>query len=189
MLIKFFITLLLIYFYDLAFAIETVKNVDLKRTMGTWYEIASIPNKWQADCYKNTKSTYTPNKSGSFDLTKSCIRKNGRVETIKGEGHVTNKETNAEYKVSFVPILHLFGWFTGQYKMLIVDPDYKFALVGEDNMEYGWIMARQPVIHYRDLALIESQMRRMGYDSCKFMITIQESGPHQESKPLCDAVK
>ena len=187
--LKILITFMLICSYELVFGIETVKSVDLKRTMGTWYEIASIPNKWQADCYKNTKSVYTPNKNGSFDLTKSCIKKNGRGAEISGEGNVVNKETNAEYKVSFVPLLHLFGWFTGQYKMLLVDPDYRFAVVGEDNMEYGWIMARQHSIHYRDLAMLESQIRQMGYDSCKFLITIQERGPYQESKPLCEVAK
>lgn len=186
---KLFMTLMLIVAYKGAFALETVPRVDIKRCMGDWYEIASIPNLWQADCYKNTKSHYGANSDGTFDLKKSCLTKGGQKKEITGTGLITNKETNAEFRISFIPILHYLGWFTGQYKMLLVDPEYRFAVLGTDSLEYGWILARLPNIPPRELAQIETQIRQMGYDSCKFKITIQERGPHMQAKPLCEVVK
>ena len=184
-----FVCLLVLFCCQIVFAIETVKNVEINRCMGTWFEIASIPNRWQADCYKNTKSHYAPNQDGTFNLRKSCITKSGQLKEISGTGEVTNPITHAEFKVSFIPLLSFVGWFTGQYKMLLVDPQYRYAVMGEDRLEYGWILARRSNIPNRELAEIEKQIRLMGYDSCKFLITAQESGPRHERKPLCEVVK
>jgi apolipoprotein D and lipocalin family protein len=186
---KLLVILLVITSFKLAFAIETVKTVDLSRTMGTWYEIASIPNMWQADCNKNTKSSFSPKKDGTFEVKKSCITKTGQQKQNTGEGIVIQNKTSAEYKVNFVPLLHFLGWFTGLYKMILLDPEYRFAVIGEDKFEYGWILARRQNIPPRDLAEIETQVRALGYDTCKFMITIQERGPHHENVTLCQAVK
>ncbi len=40
-----------------------------------------------------------------------------------------------------------FFWpFRGDYWILYIDPDYRFAIVGSPNYEYLWILLRTPFI-------------------------------------------
>jgi apolipoprotein D and lipocalin family protein len=39
--------------------LQTVAAVDIKRYMGTWFEIARTPNMYQKNCVGEVKATYT----------------------------------------------------------------------------------------------------------------------------------
>ncbi len=181
---------LVIVFSSPAFAIETVPSVDLSRYLGKWYEIASIPAWFQKKCVKNTTAEYKLLDFGKIDVINSCTKKDGTVSVANGIARVVNKNTNAELKVSFVPLVNHFGWFAGQYKVLVLDPDYQYVVVGEDKLSFGWILSRAPSLSIDILAQLEKEIRRLGYDSCKFLISKQENGSFLESGvPLCQVVK
>ena len=170
-------------------AVETVPNVDLNRYLGKWYEIASIPSSFQKKCVKNVTAQYRLLDFGKIDVVNSCLKKNNKTEVANGIASVVNTHTNAELKVSFVPFFNHFGWFAGQYKILELDRDYKFSLVGEDKLKYGWILSRTPTLSQDTLVELEKTIRRLGYDSCKFMTTIQDQGAFNQRRPLCEVVK
>jgi len=89
--------------------LEVVQQVDLGRYAGTWYEIASFPQRFQRGC-ENTKAVYALRQDGTVEVMNSCFR-NNRVDAIKGKAWVVDTATNAKLKVSF------FWPFRGEYPL------------------------------------------------------------------------
>lgn len=170
-------------------AVETVPHVDLNRYMGKWFEVTSIPARFQKDCIKNVTAEYKLLENGKVDVINSCDRKSGKKQVAHGLAQVRNPQTNAELRVSFVPFFNHFGWFAGQYKILKLGAEYEYVLVGEDKREFGWILSRTPEISLDTLAEIEKEIRRQGYDSCRFLTSLQDGGSFRERLPLCRVIK
>lgn len=181
---------LTVLFFTSSFAVETVSSVDLNRYLGKWHEIASIPAFFQKKCIKNTTAEYKLLDFGKIDVINSCTKKDGKVEVANGIGRIVNTQTNAELKVSFVPFFNHFGWFAGQYKILVLDSYYQYVVVGEDSYKFGWILSRTKSLSLDTLAELEKEIRRLGYDSCKFLTSRQDNGgTFTEQLPLCQVVK
>src|SRR6059058_3334665 len=51
--------------------LRTVAHVDLSRYLGTWYEIASFPQRFQRGCTA-TKATYSLRADGDIDVMNQC---------------------------------------------------------------------------------------------------------------------
>lgn len=183
------ISLLSLLFTPLAFAVETVPAVDLDQYVGKWYEVASIPAFFQKKCVKNTTAEYKKLKNGKISVINSCTQVNGKVQVANGIASVKNTETNAELGVSFVPFFNQFGWFQGQYKILALGANYEYSLIGTDSRKFGWILSRTPAISIDTLAVIEEEIRRQGYDSCQFLMSLQTGGNFDKRTPLCEVVK
>ena len=87
---------------------RTVPSVDLESYLGTWYEIARYPNRFQKGCTGSTAS-YSLRDDGRIAVVNTCT-KGGRVEKASGKAWVVDTGTNAKLKVSF------FWPFSGQVK-------------------------------------------------------------------------
>jgi apolipoprotein D and lipocalin family protein len=171
-----------------AFAVPTVDFVDLNNYVGKWYEVASIPASFQKKCVKNTSAEYRVLELGRIDVVNSCVKADGTLNVANGIAHVVNKETQAELKVSFVPLFSFFGWFAGQYKVIALGDKYEYSVVGTDSLEYGWILSRTASLPLTTLVALEKKITSVGYDSCKFLTSIQDGGTTSRV-PLCEAVR
>lgn len=172
-----------------AHAVPTVSYVDLTRYVGKWYEIASIPASFQKKCVKNTTAEYRTLDYGRIDVINTCAKADGTLNVANGIAHVENTTTQAELKVSFVPILSFFGWFSGQYKVIALGDHYEYSVVGEDTLEYGWILSRTPSLPLQTLIDLEKKITAVGYDSCKFLMSVQDGGLFTARTPLCKVVR
>jgi apolipoprotein D and lipocalin family protein len=152
---------------------QTVKSVDLKRYVGTWYEIAKIPNRFQSDCDKNTTATYSIREDGKIAVLNKCIEKDGSVNDAKGVAVIADKKTNAKLEVSFVSILGI-NLFWGDYWIIGLDNNYKYAVVGHPERKYGWILCREPKMPEEDLKKVYALLKEQGYDTTKFVMTKQD---------------
>lgn len=153
--------------------ITTVDSVDLKKYVGTWYEIAKIPNSFQDQCIKNTTATYKINNEGDIEVVNKCIDENGEFDSAEGIARVVDKKSNSKLEVSFVSIL---GWnlFWGDYWILGLDKDYKFAIIGTPSKKYGWILSRSPKMSKEDLEFCYSIFEKNGYSRKSFELDKQE---------------
>lgn len=71
----------------------------------------------------------------------------------------------------------LFCWTLGAVADLEIRPliQYKIlALVGTDDLKYGWILSRSPLMSIDDFATLEEEIRRQGYDSCTSLTSVQD---------------
>jgi apolipoprotein D and lipocalin family protein len=151
---------------------ETVASVDLNRYLGTWYEIASIPNRFQRHCQGNTTAEYQRDQAGRLRVINSCLADNGRVETAAGVARVVDGSGNAKLEVSFVSVL---GWrpFWGDYWILDLAPDYSYAIIGTPDYRYGWILSRMPAVSDDLRHQLNDRLRQVGYSKTEFQDTPQ----------------
>lgn len=153
--------------------LKTVNFVDLKKYVGLWYEIAKIPNSFQKNCAYNTTATYMLRDDGRIDVINRCSGSDGSVNEAKGIARRVDTVTNSKLEVSFVRLLGI-QLFWGDYWIIGLDGDYRYAVVGSPSRKYGWILSRSPVLSKGDLDKIFEILRVQGYDPKSFVFTVQK---------------
>lgn len=153
--------------------LTTVKSVDLEMYVGTWYEIAKIPNRFQSDCAKNTTATYSRNEDGTIKVVNRCVEEDGEIDEAQGVARIVDKINNTKLEVSFVSFL---GWrpFWGAYWVIGLEENYQWAIVGHPERKYGWILSRTKSISDETLTEIFSILTEQGYNIDNFEKSIQE---------------
>ncbi|NNM51401.1 MAG: lipocalin family protein [Pseudomonadales bacterium] len=147
--------------------VTTVAHVDLNRYLGRWYEIASFPMFFQRHCLRNTQAEYSLNEHGEILVYNHCETAN-ELETAHGHAHVVPGSHGARLRVSF------FWPFYGNYWIIGLDEQYRWAVVGEPGRDYLWILARTPQLTSTELhkALLSAQAQ--GFDLSKLHYTSQD---------------
>lgn len=148
--------------------LRTVPHVDLERYMGTWYDIASFPQRFQKGC-TGTTATYTLRPDGTVEVLNRCARGSldGKVTTAKGRAKVVDPTSNAKLKVSF------FRPFWGDYWIVDLGRDYEYAVVGHPGRRYLWILSRTPTMAPEVYAGILERLRAQHYDVSRLVRTPQ----------------
>jgi apolipoprotein D and lipocalin family protein len=148
--------------------LSVVPYVDLTRYMGTWYEIARYPHRFQEGCV-GSKATYTLRDDGKISVLNECYDKtfNGKIRSAKGKAWVIDKETNAKLKVSF------FWPFSGHYWIIDLGENYEYAVVGNPDRKYLWILSRSPEIDDQLFNNIIEKLKTQSYDTSKLIRTLQ----------------
>jgi len=142
--------------------LATVDHVDIERYMGTWYEIAKLPQRFEKGLVGVT-ATYSLLPNGKVRVLNKGYKRdfNGKTKTAEGRAVVVDAKTNAKLKVSF------FWPFAGDYWILELGKDYEYAVVGEESRKYLWILSRTPQM---DDAIYNDLVRRLqtkGFDVSK----------------------
>jgi apolipoprotein D and lipocalin family protein len=148
--------------------LEVVPKVDLGRYIGTWYEIASFPQRFQKGC-TDSKAVYSLRDDGTVEVLNSCSR-NGKTDTAKGKAWVVDTATNAKLKVSF------FWPFRGDYWIIELGKEYEYAVVSAPSMKYLWILSREPRMDEARYGGIVERLRSRGFDVAKLQRTARTSG-------------
>lgn len=139
----------------------TVKQLDLKRFMGRWYEIARYDHKFERGM-TNVTATYTLLDNGKIEVLNEGM-KDGKHKTANGKGKLPDASEPGKLKVAF------FLWFYADYYVLDIVPDYSYALIGSSSDKYLWIMSRTPSLPKPVLDSLIDNLRRRGYDTSKLI--------------------
>lgn len=117
-----------------------VRNLDLERYMGRWYEIASFPTFFQPKDGENTRATYKLNGDGTVHVLNETWSK-GKRDYIEGSAYKADPNSDeAKFKVKFYvpPFLPIIP-VVGNYWVLYLDDDYQLALIGEPSRKSLWV--------------------------------------------------
>ena len=174
-----------------AFALEVkaVELFDLAKYLGTWHEIASIPQFFQRRCVRDTKASYSAGEEGLIRVDNVCTRDNGARERASGRARASEASVASKLELTF---LDLFGeyrfWVAADYWVIALDPSYRWAVVGHPSRRLGWVLARDPLLPPVAMAEIIGRIKAQGYDACEFYITPQTGGLSIR-RPLCEALQ
>ncbi|KAM3244008.1 hypothetical protein ACQJBY_055741 [Aegilops geniculata] len=160
-------------------AMKVVRNLDLERYMGRWYEIACFPSRFQPKDGANTRATYTLGPDGAVRVLNETWT-DGRRGHIEGTAfRAVDAGDEAKLRVRFYvpPFLPVFP-VTGDYWVLHVDDAYQYALVGQPSRNYLWILCRQPQMDEGVYEELVERAKGEGYDVSKLRKT-----PHPEPTP------
>jgi apolipoprotein D and lipocalin family protein len=151
--------------------LRTVPGVDLGRYLGTWYEIASFPQRFQKGC-AGTTATYALRHDGDIDVLNRCRKGglDGEESTARGRARVVDRASNAKLEVSF------FRPFWGDYWIVDLGPAYEHAAVGHPSRDYLWILSRAPTLDEAVYQGIVARLRAQGYETERLVRTLQPGG-------------
>ena len=158
--------------------LPTVAKVDLARYLGTWYEVARLPTRFEKDCVGVT-ATYSKRDDGTIDIVNRCRKKwvDGEIKDARGKAKVVDATTNAKLKVTF------FWPFYGDYWIIELGQNYEYALIGEPDREYLWILSRTAVLPEATLQALLARAKEVGYDISKIYFTPQPTGAPAQLVP------
>jgi len=148
--------------------LKAVSKVDLSRYLGTWYEIASYPQRFQKGCTATT-ATYSRRPDGEVRVVNRCRKGSlqGKLDTATGRARPTDTQTNAKLEVTF------FWPFWGAYWIIDLGENYEYAVVGHPGRDYLWILSRTPQIDDAVYAGILERIKRKGYPLDRLQKTLQ----------------
>ena len=142
----------------------TVKELDLERYMGVWYEIARFDHKFERNLVGVT-ATYSLRDDGKITVINQGYKNSldGKLSKAKGKAKQPNPGEPGKLKVSF------FLFFYADYFILELDKDYKWVLVGSTTDKYLWILSRTPRLEKSTIDKISSMAQNRGYDTSKLI--------------------
>jgi len=148
--------------------LDVVAKVDLQRYLGTWYEIARLPAKFENGCVGVT-ATYSLNEDGTIKVVNRCRlhKLDGELKEATGIARVCDLNTNAKLKVQF------FWPFSGDYWIIELANDYSYAVVGTPNRQYMWVLSRTPFMENALYNQIIERARAKGFDVDKLEKPVQ----------------
>jgi lipocalin len=144
---------------------STVKSVNLNRYLGSWYEIAKFDHSFERGI-EYAMAHYTLRDDGRIDVLNTGI-KDGRAKDAKGVAKTT--DVPGLLRVSF------FGPFYADYRIMMLDENYQYVLVGGATDKYLWILSRTPLLDEATQSLILAEADRRGYDTSKLIWVKQSS--------------
>ncbi len=151
---------------------DTVASVAVGRYLGTWYEIASIPQGFQRNCAATT-ATY-----GAVDATTISVDNRCRVGgldgdpvSITGTATVVDLDSNARLEVDF-------GFARAPYWIVDLgvsagDEPYPWAIVSNPDRSALWILARTPAIEPARYDVLIERLEQRGYTPARLVRTLQ----------------
>lgn len=147
--------------------VKAVEPFDVGRYMGTWYEIARLPNSFENGLEKIT-AVYTPRTDGGIDVVNRGYDPVKREwQTAKGKAYFVAAPTVARLKVSF------FGPFYAAYNVIHIDPAYNISLVCGPDYKYLWILSRSPNLAQEQIDELLAEATRAGFDTSKMIFVEQ----------------
>ena len=151
--------------------LQAVPTVDVDAYMGTWYEIANFPMRFQEGC-TGTTATYAL-AGDQVSVINRCFKDSldGKETVANGRARIVDTESNAKLEVSF------FGPFWGDYWIIDLADDYSYAVVGHPDRSYLWILSRTPQMDPRVYEGIVQRLKdESGYDLSPLTVTEQPQG-------------
>ena len=158
--------------------IAAVRNFEPDRYMGTWYEIARLPQYFERDM-DEVRAQYTLEPDGSIRVVNSGVR-DGEPQSITGTAklkHPGAKPLTGELRVTF------FWPFYADYRIIELAPDYSYAVVTAGSRDYFWILSRSPTMEKEQLDAILNRAKALGFDlgTLEYPRPVTSSSPQTKS--------
>mgnify|MGYP003387345405 CR=1 FL=1 len=147
------LSILLVFISLTAFAqrtpLPTADHVEISKYVGKWYAITALPQFFTRSCRAQT-AEYAVLNPQTVSVLNTCLKKNHKVSTIRGEAVVLNATTNAELQVTFDNFFTRLFRVKGDYTIIKLDPEYRYSLVGSHDRKSLWLLSREKLMPAAD---------------------------------------
>lgn len=139
LLILIFSTILLSGCTGIPDKVTPVKNFELKRYLGKWYEIARLDHRFERGLEQITAEYSMMGDGGVKVVNRGYSTEDLEWSEAEGKAYFIDKPTTGHLKVSF------FGPFYGSYILFELDQvNYQYAFVSGPDLSYLWLLSRTP---------------------------------------------
>jgi apolipoprotein D and lipocalin family protein len=153
----------MVYAAKKTYHIPAVKNFELNKYLGTWYEIARMPHFFEKDMEQVT-ADYSLREDGKIKVLNKGYKATKQMwKESEGKAWVPDENKPSELKVSFV-------WFiSSDYRIIYLEEDYSLAIVTSKNTKYFWMLSRTPTIDEQYYNKLIKRAAGWGFDVSKFI--------------------
>ena len=154
--------------------LKTIERLDVGRYLGSWYEIAKYPNRFQRQCVADTQALYRQRDDGQIDVVNRCRQANGEMTEAVGRARQDGPADSPRLEVRFAPAwLSWLPMVWGNYWVIDLDPDYRLVAVSEPSREYLWVLSRTPAVDAQAYEALLARLAARGFDPGKLERTTQ----------------
>lgn len=136
---------------------------NLEKYLGSWYEIARIKNEFEPEM-KKVMAKYSLNLDGTIKIINSGYL-GDKIKWIEGIAKTTSDPKLL--RVSF------YNNIFSDYRILFIDDDYSYALVGGNSDNYLWILSRDSELREDIILSLIRLAEDLGYKVDKLEFTKQ----------------
>lgn len=146
-----------------------VKELQLDKYLGTWYEIARYDHRFERNLVGVT-ATYSMREDGKIKVLNAGYKNNldGVLSEAVGKAKIPNPTIPSKLKVSF------FWIFYGDYFVLELDAQYQWAVIGSSSDKYLWILSRTPQMDPTVYQSLLDKLTQRGYATSKLLVVPQK---------------
>ena len=154
--------------------VQTIASLDVNRYVGTWYEIAKYPNRFQMQCASHTRAQYLTNADGSLQVINRCVTREGETLEAIGQALQVGGASSPKLQVRFAPAwLSWLPWVWGDYWVIDLDKDYQLAAVSDAKREYLWVLSRHKQVDAKTYQALLARIAAQGFDIQKLELSPQ----------------
>jgi lipocalin len=137
-----------------------VKELDLQKYLGTWYELARYNHRFERGLV-GVSANYSIREDGKIKVLNSGYKNSldGKFKQATGKAFIPDPEMEpSKLKVSF------FWNFYGDYFVLELEENYQWAIIGSSSDNYLWILSRTPQMDSDLYNELLEKIKLRGYD-------------------------
>ena len=142
-----------------------IASLDVPRYMGTWYEIAKYPNRFQKKCASDTRADYSVQPDGRVQVINRCRQADGEMTVAVGAARQVGDAQSPKLEVRFAPAwLSFIAAVWGDYWVIDLDPAYQLVAVSEPKREYLWVLSRTAKVAPAAYDALLARLASKGFD-------------------------
>ena len=142
---------------------STMRNLDLERYMGKWYEIGHFKFRPEASC-ERAIAIYSLNDDGTVNVENQCYRDGQMIKSRTATAWVPDASDKGKLLINFdQPEMPNPGDYWVHWT------DYNNSIVGSPNKDKLWWLSRKPVVRAKDVEPMLERIRSFGYDTDRLL--------------------
>jgi apolipoprotein D and lipocalin family protein len=147
--------------------IKPVKNFEVNRYLGKWYEIARLDHSFERGL-EHVSAEYSVREDGGIKvINRGFNTLSNTWSEAEGKAYFVEANTEGYLKVSF------FGPFYGAYIIFDLGLNYEYSLVTSSDRSYLWLLSRTPVINDALKNDLVSSMADLGFETTSLIFVEQ----------------
>lgn len=154
--------------------VEPVKDFELDRYLGKWYEIARLDHSFERGLTQVSAEYSLKPDGGVKVINRGYSAAKQEWKEAEGKAYFVNGENEAYLKVSF------FGPFYGSYVVFGLDQqDYQYAFISGPDTDYLWLLARTPTVSPEVIQQFVDMAKARGFDTDSLIYVEQQAEAKQ----------
>ena len=144
--------------------VSPVKDFQLDRYLGKWYEIARLDHSFERGLQQVT-AEYALRDDGGVSVKNRGFSTDKKAwsEAI-GKAYFVNDPGEAYLKVSF------FGPFYGSYVIFELGKNYEYAFVSGPDLSYLWLLSRKKEVDPAVMPRFIKKSQELGFDTNELLL-------------------
>lgn len=148
--------------------IVPVKNFNVSRYLGKWYEIARLDHSFERGLSNVTAEYELRSDDGINVINRGFLAEENKWKVAEGKAYFVGSRDEGHLKVSF------FGPFYGSYIIFDLDQEnYQYAFVSGYNTSYLWLLSRTPTVSEDVKKRFVEKSKELGFDTNALIFTEQ----------------